>query len=541
MVAPADLYELPTRSGIKATIIGYAEAAQLKVTSWILGDPSERWIEIGARMVDGFASNTITMAVRSMFFDYSTDPGDAGDLSADQTPRPGWLSAFMSGWWGVQRGNATYARTIVEFTNDSGAPITLVPFDLTVQRSTAASDGGYPTYRNDVDDSIYTSGGGALIVADGATVEIPIIADQIGSYANASPGEISVVVTQSFGTVTVTNPSAARGSDREDRSTAIARAKQQSAAASPNGPADAYRYASTTGADGNPLQLWDGSGETTVNRVYVSPDSTTGEVLIYLANPSGAATAVEVSSANGNINGLSIAATDGTVYNADPIGVVPDTVSLGPTIVDATTGAPGPAAATPRYFGPIAGTARIKAVPGQTSATLTSAVHDAINDAHDAFFASPDTAPIGGMDQVLGAGVIYTSDIQNATRDAYPVPAAGQVPAPTLYGVDIDVPSGSTSVISLGNVPVLRGQPTISAVAGNGGGFTRLTVSSTTGIVSGSDAQFYDVVISGLALAGTYPVTVINGTTLDLLTLAWPGAASFTSAKMSMIVVTVVS
>jgi hypothetical protein len=180
-------------------------------------------------------------------------------------------------------------------------------------------------------------------------------------------------------------------------------------------------------------------------------------------------------------------------------------------------------------------------VPGQTSSTLISAVHDAVNDALDAFFASPDTAPIGGVDQVAGAGVIYTSDIGNTVRDAYPVPAAGQVPQPTLYGVDIDVPSGSTSVISLGNVPVLRGQPTISAVAGNGGGFTRLTVSSTTGIVSGSDAQFYDVVITGLALAGTYPVTVINGTTLDLLTLAWPGAASFTSAKMSMIVVTVVS
>ncbi|MEK9646432.1 MAG: hypothetical protein VW547_12890, partial [Alphaproteobacteria bacterium] len=90
MVAFGDLLELPTRAEIKARIITYAEAALLPVTSWVLGDPSERWIEISARAIDGFLSNITTQAVRAFFFDLTTDPGDAGDLSADQTPRPGW-------------------------------------------------------------------------------------------------------------------------------------------------------------------------------------------------------------------------------------------------------------------------------------------------------------------------------------------------------------------------------------------------------------------------------------------------------------------
>jgi hypothetical protein len=109
-----------------------------------------------------------------------------------------------------------------------------------------------------------------------------------------------------------------------------------------------------------------------VNRVYVSEDDSTGHVLVYLANPSGPATSVEVSSANGNINGIKIVTPEGDVYNPNPIGVRPGTASIGPTVSDAVTGAPGPAAATATTIGPIAGSAKIKLAAGQSAKTIVN-------------------------------------------------------------------------------------------------------------------------------------------------------------------------
>lgn len=524
MVDFADLVQLPTRQEIKAGIISIAQAANLTVTSWVDGDPSERWIEIAARAIDQFLSNITTQAVRAFFFDYNTDPGDAGDLSTDQTARPGWLSAFGSGWWGVQRGGADYATGFVTITNAGTSPATFKPYDLTFQRSTMGADGGKPTYRNQTDAAVYTGLGGKVTINAGASLTVPVIAEQAGSYANASPGEISVCVTQSFGTLTVTNASPVLGSDREDRSVYIARCRQQSAAASPGGPQDAYRYASTTGADGNPLQLYDGSGPTTVTRVFVSPDSSTGQVEIYLANPSGPATAAEVHSANGNINGIAIVHTDGVVYNANPIGVVPDTVVIGPTGTDSVTDAPGPAAAIATNIGPLAGTARIALPRGAASLDLVVAVQEAIAAAESLYFS---TAPIGGLDQVAGAGVLYTNDLQKVASDAY----AG------LYAVNITKPASFTTVISIGHVPVLLGV-TITAVIDSPTtpGTVRITVDQS--LLGITQAQIYSTT-GTLNLDGIWTLNYIDTTHAELAGSVY--ASGWISSKISLIVLTVVS
>lgn len=538
MVAFADLFQLPTRTTIKARVISLAEAAQLRVTSWVLGDPSERWIELTARVVDAFMSTPVTQVVRAFFFDLNTDPGDAGDLAADQTPRPGWLSAFGSGWWGVDRGDRAYAPGFVTLTNDGDTSSTFSPYDLTFQRDTAAADGGYPTYRNSDDSTIYA--GGSVTLAPGASLEIPIIAEQPGTYASASVGQISVVVTGSFGDLSCTNAAPVVGSDREVRDTYIARCRQQSAAASPNGPSEAFAYASTTGADGAPLQLYDGSGATTVNRWYVSPDSSTGEVLVYLANATGPATAAEVTSANGNIQGIAVPdPVTGEVHNLDPIGVLPDTVSIGPTVSDAVTGAPGPAAATATNIGPLKGTARIKAQAGVPSTALIREVHEAIADALADYFS---LLPIGGLDQTAGAGVVYRSDLANVVRDAYPVPVAGQLPAPKLYAATLTVPATSTTAISLGHVPVLVSPPTISSAVDNGSGLVRLAVSSSSALTTGTVIQIYDAeTTGGLTLLGTWTVTNIDATHVDLQGSTFPGGGGFISASMALIIVTVVA
>ena len=543
MVDFNDLVQLPTRAQIKAQIIAAAAALSpaLSVTSWVLGDPSERWIELSARVVDLFLSNITTQAVRAAFFDYATDPGDAGDLSADQTPRPGWLSAMGAGWWGVSRGSATFATGSLLVTNTGSTPATFAPYALTARRAVAGTDGGFPTYRNAADPSIYVGAGGTLTLAPGAFATLPIIAEQVGSYSSAAPGQIAVMVTQSFGSLSCSNASPVLGDDREDRDVYIARCRQQSAAASPNGPQDAYRYASTTGADGLPLQLYDGSGATTVNRVFVSPDSATTDVSIYLANPTGAATAVEVSSANGNINGIPIVHTDGVVYSPNPIGVVPDIVTLQPTAADAVTGAPGPAAATETDIGPIKGTARVKSVPGLSPLSIVAAAQAAIGASLSSYFS---VLPIGGLDQTAGAGVVYTSDIQDTVRESYPVPLPGQLPAPALYAVTITVPATSTTAIALGHVAALVGAPGIIGAADNGLGAIRLELTTTTGLVNGQQVQIYNVVADGLDLVGTlngvWTIQVFGGTHIDLTGSTFPGGATLTSALLSLLVITVV-
>jgi hypothetical protein len=548
MVDFADLVTLPTRAQIKAGIISVAQALTpgppLPVTSWVLGDPSERWVEISARLVDMFLSSITTQAVRAMFFDLSTDPGDAGDLSLDQTPRPGWLSAMGAGWWGVLRGGATYATGDLLVTNSGSTPATFAPFALTARRVTAGTDGGYPTFRNSADPAIYVGAGGTLTLAPGASATIPFIAEQLGSYSNAAPGQIAVMVTQSFGTLTCTNASPVLGDDREERAAYIARCRQQSAAASPNGPQDAYRYASTTGADGLPLQLYDGSGATTVNRVYVSADSSTGHVLVYLANPTGAATAAEVSSANGNINGITIAHTDGVVYNPNPIGVVPDTATLGPTITDAVTGADGPSAATEVPI-VVLGTARIKAVPGYASLSLIASAQASIGASLSAYFS---TIPIGGVDQVAGAGVVYRSDLSDTVRDGNPDDIVeGVIASPVLYGVDIDRPTTATSAILLGRVAAYVGAPTIAGAADNGAGLIRLEVSTLPSALTTADkVQVYSAVTTGgLDLIGSplgfgiWIVVVVDPTHIDLVGSTFPGGGVLTSALLSFMAITV--
>lgn len=537
MVGFADLFTLPTRESIKATIVSTAEAAELFVTSWILGEPSERWVEISARLIDQFLSNPTTQAIRGFFFEYSTDPGDAGDLSADQTPRPGFLSAFGSGWWGVQRGGATYAAGFLTVTNVGSTPATFGPFDLTAQRSTAGADGGKPTYRNTEDGAVYTGLGGTLTLSPGASATIPIICEQIGSYGNATPTQINTMVTQSFGTLTCSNASPVLGDDREERESYIARCRQQSAAASPAGPADAFRYAATTGADGEPLQLYDGSGATSVQRVYVSADSSTGHVTMYLANAAGPATAAEVSSANGNIHGIEIPdPITGIVHNDDPIGVLPDTVTIGPTVADVQTGAPGPAAAIAVNIGPIKGTLRIKAERGKTALALVADIQGAILHALTNYF---PTIPIGGVDQIAGAGVVYTSDLEGVIRDAYPVPAAGQAPAPTLYAVVVTTPASSATALAIGRVAKLVGAPAVTAVSNNGGAF-RLTVSSAAGISTGNTIQIYASTwtLSGPSpLLGIWTVTV-TGSFLDLNGSTYT-ASTYTETAFSLLIVTV--
>jgi hypothetical protein len=520
-----DLYALPTLSQIKGSILSIATAAGLKVTSWILGRPSERWIEIVARGIDAFVSVPTTQAIRGFFLDLATDPGDPGDLSADQTPRPGWLSALGSSWYGVDRRGQTFATTNVILTNTGSTPATFKPFDLTLERNTANSDGGTPTYRNESSPSIYTGLGGTLTLAPGASATVPVIAEQPGSYGSAVAGAIAIVITQSFGMLTCTNPTAAIGEDREDPDAYRARCRAAASKLSPGGPGAAYRFAANTARDGSPLQRFDGSGAVGITRTYVSADSATGTVTLFFADTDGPADVVDVSSANANITGIAL----GVI--TDPLGVLPDTVTPLPTVSDPNTGGPGgaPAVANPIF---IVGTARVKARAGVTGSALIALAQEAIAEQLDTV--TFPSIPIGGLDQVMGAGAIYKSDLADAITDAMD----------GIYGVDIadpialvTVPSPPRAVIAEGSVAVRVVVPGI-VNATSSAGLIKITTAAAHGLTTGNQVQIYGV--TGTTEAnGTWTITFVDATNFTLQGSAFVNAY-IDGGQVSRIVLTVV-
>ena len=513
-----DLLVLLTLSTIKAEILAIAAAAGLKANTWILGRPSERWIEIVSRAINDFTSVPLAQAVRGFFLDLATDPGDPGDLSADQTPRPGWLSALGFSWYGVERGGQTYATGFVTITNTGSSPT--LPFramDLTFQRSTAGADNGTPTYRNTSDPSIYTGLGGTLILAPGASRTIPIAAEQLGSYGSATAGSVSTVVTQSFGELSCTNASGLVGQEREDPDLYRTRCRREADGLSPGGPGNAYRLAANTARDGSPLQRFDGSGAVGITRTYVSPTSSEGKVTCYFADADGPADAIDVSSANANITGIAL----GVITN--PRGILPDAVTILPTVSDPNTLGPGGAAAIATNI-TVAGTAKIKARPGVTGAALIALAQAAIAEHLDGvLFPSWD---IGGLDQVAGAGVIYRSDIQDGITSA----------ADGVYAVSLSSPPTTTAVI-LGHVAVRVGFPAITGAV-SAAGLIKITAVGH-GRSTGNTVQIW-AVLGTVEANGTWPITVVDADhfTLDgsTFTNAYVSGGSF-----SLIILTVVS
>lgn len=450
----AQLLQSPDAATIKASVIAMMQAGDppIDATSFILGDPTERWIDTTARVMDSFGAVPM-MATRALFLRLATDPGDVADdgtpdQSADQTPRPGMLSAVGAGWFGTIREDSLFATVLETVTNSTGVAVNIKPDALTIERNYLGTDGGAPTYRNTPDPSVYVNLDGSVTIANGASKTLAFQADQIGFYGSATAGSIDTLVTQTFGALTVTNPTAALGRDREARSDYINRCLLESSSNAPGGPTKAYRRAATTAKGGTPLLNYSTGNPVGILGAQVLPDSAIGVVTGYFYGPSGpVGNAGDVSTANANIIGITIAGTPGL---ANPMGVLPDCVVIAPAVSDPITG-PGFADCTATAIA-VTWTGKIAAskVPGgATPGTYTSG-------------GSPP-APIGkifttvgleiakylvglgpgALDQdASGNGVVYTPDIGDTIREAQ----AG------LYNIVLSLPSTSSTAITVGHI-----------------------------------------------------------------------------------------
>ncbi len=388
-----DLIASTTAKEFRDRVLSVAGSVGLKVTSWIVGEPSEQWLQVVGRMFYDLHV-IIKDSNRAHFLELATDPGDEDD----EDPAAGWLSAKGLSDYGPERTEETFATGFVTLTNGGANTHTVRPEALTLQNS-----GTGKTYRNEDDNGVYAFG--YFTLGPGTSQTLPVRAEEVGTASNAAAGEIDTLVSSLSG-VTVTNASPVLGTDREPRPDYIARCRLAASATSPNGPAQAYEYiALNTNADGTLGTPDDGKTKVNITRVQVTKDSAIGTVVVWLASPSGPATGPDVAAVLANIQ----------VY------AVPDCVTLSvlPAVAVNIT---------------VSGTLTGNAASGLVAGT----VEDAADAATIELFA---TAPVGGFD-----GIFYDEKIAAVAIQSHA----------SLYKYVASSPVGDTALAD-GEVAVLVG------------------------------------------------------------------------------------
>lgn len=359
-----DLVPERTREQIADQLQQSLEAVGFVITAFGLGDAAEQ-LFVGLTETIRFFATTVHELARSNFLEFATDPGDDGVSD----PAKGWLSAKGEGDYYTFRGEETPATGTVTFTNSSGSEYDIAAESITLQNAVT-----FELYRNSVD----------FVIPPFGSVDSDIHAEKLGTIGNASAGEVSLLVDGLIG-VTVTNAAPVLGTDRQTRTAYIAACRQQAAATSPNGPADAYRYIATN-ANRDGTIGGDGSNRLNINRVTVTKDSSIGAVDAYFASPAGAVDAGEFTILDGIIQQYAV-----------PEGITYTSHNAVEVSVDVTY------------------TVRVKSGPGVSAPVIEAAILAGL----EAYFSSVDT-PIGGFDQSGGTGYLYADDIKAPIASAHP-------------------------------------------------------------------------------------------------------------------------
>lgn len=311
-MALSDYFTAESITSIRSRVIGYARAAGLAITDWIVGAVGQQELEVftaieyaksetEAKLVRGFAS-----------LDTSTDPGDFDQYdpgNADLPPARGLLSAFGENTFSTVRGEDTFAEGHATFVNASGTSQTIEPGGLVFTWTENGAPSPAPTYHNSPDAAVYTNTDGTLTIPNGGSAVLPVLCDIQGTAGSCPSGSLSLTTT--IVGCTATNASAVVGNDREDADVYRGKCRQMPARLSLGGPADAYRYLASKNLDGTPLYNKAAvPAPVAITRVAVSEDSATGIVDVFYATDAGAPSADDVTAANENIEINTMACPD---------------------------------------------------------------------------------------------------------------------------------------------------------------------------------------------------------------------------------------
>lgn len=374
-----------TQAQIYAGALQIAQTLGLPVTSWQTGDPTRSLLYIESALISTLES-IVTGYIQSGFLDYASGE---------------WLVILAQEVFNVIVPPATYAETTETLTNAGGGVYIIEPGDLTFTLSSNPAI----TYTN-------TTGGTITGVGSpGATLNLTVQATQPGAASTASSGEIDTLVTTLLG-VTCTNSTAAIGIDQQDDETTRQQCRDKLGSLSPNGPAAAYSYVAL-----NPAL----TGIQTVTKARVYADSDTGDVLIYVAGPSGGVSSPDVAAVQAAIEQW-----------ATPLCITPTTKSANPITIAVT----------------------YSIWVYQSVNQTVSQIEAAITTALEACFAN---RPIGG-DIIPPAltGFFYQSLIESTIGEVFPN---------QTFRVTVSSPGGDTS-LGNGDVPVLGTiTPTVTILA----------------------------------------------------------------------------
>lgn len=241
LIEPVTPEEVQDASYKALTILGS------ETTSWLEGSVVRTIIETCAQ---GIASLSDLQAeiVRSGFL--AKSEGD-------------WLTAVALYVYGCERFTGSFATGTLTLTNPSGGSYVIQSGDWVFENPTTGAQ-----FRNST----------GFTLTPNSTTTVDVEAVEIGSGSTCSPGTITRVSTGSS-EVQCSNPSELVGVDEEQDSALIIRCSEKLGSLSPNGPWDAYSYASRNAKSksGRPLG---------VQRIQITKNGY-GDVFVYLATASG--------------------------------------------------------------------------------------------------------------------------------------------------------------------------------------------------------------------------------------------------------------
>lgn len=253
------------KEDILEDLLEFAKTAKLPVTSWQPGEFMWSVFSLFSGFMERKWNDTVLPILRIPILDYAA--------SANET----LLTLFILNFYGITRTEATFARGTYLLENQDVTPYTVNIGDLRVRNSSSGK-----TYTNS--EAGFLAGWSGS--GDYPTLEIEIVADEIGFNSSASGGEIDTLVT-AFPGVVGTNESAIVDQDQQTLESLVDDARSSPAANSVGGPKKAHNYfaKNTYRLDGTKIDI---------NRTLFPTPPGDGTGILYIASPSGSVSAPDV-------------------------------------------------------------------------------------------------------------------------------------------------------------------------------------------------------------------------------------------------------
>ncbi len=302
-----------------------------------------------------------------------------------------WLTFVAFYIYGVARPESTFATGPVTLVNSGGGDYNFTPGQFRVFNTALGK-----TFKNTTTFDLDPLG----------TVTTEFEAVEIGSASSSATAQIDGVETAYDGQITASNADPILGSDAMADVDLRQLCKDSLGARSVFGPRGAYRYAIRTAlrTDGTPVDI---------NRMSISPSSSTGLVTIFVASPSGVPIAGDVTAVEENIEALAR----------------PDTVTVSTSAVTEVT------------------ITRALTIWAEKQEGLRAADLEAL--ALEAILRLNRDYPIGGIRKSTAQGYFYADKLEGIVQGAHAA----------IYDVD---GTGSDVALAAGEVAVL--DVTIAAV-----------------------------------------------------------------------------